>query len=178
MFQHHAGRGIHHSLHLHRWQRRRFPGGEFYPGQRRQFLRHDQQRLCLHRRHDFPTDRLIPAFFDGETALGSGVYYLTFPDGNSFGYYSFLSDPDYIYHFDLGYEYVFDANDGQSGAYFYDFASSDFFYTSPIFPFPYLYDFGLNSVVYYYPDPNNPGHYNTDGRREFYVFSTGQIITK
>ena len=120
----------------------------------------------------------LPAFFTGEAALGSGVYYLSFPNGNYFGYYSFLSDPDYIYHFDLGYEYVFDAHDGQGGVYFYDFQSSDFFYTSPVFPFPYLYDFNLNSVLYYYPDPNDPGHYNTNGVRIFYVFSTGQNIIK
>ena len=119
-----------------------------------------------------------PAFFTGETALANGVYYLAFPNGNYFGYYSYLTDPAYIYHFDLGYEYVFDANDGNSGVYFYDFASNDFFYTSPNFPFPYLYDFGLNSTVYYYPDPNNPGHYNTNGIRYFYVFNTGEIIAK
>ena len=119
-----------------------------------------------------------PSFFNGETALANGVYYLAFPNGNYFGYYSYLTDPAYIYHFDLGYEYVFDAADGKSGVYFYDFASSDFFYTSPSFPFPYLYDFGLNSVVYYYPDPSNAGHYNTDGIRYFYVFNTGQIISK
>ena len=120
-----------------------------------------------------------PAFFVGEIALGSGVYYLTFPNnGNLFGYYSFLTDPDYIYHFDLGYEYVFDADDGNNGVYFYDFASSTFFYTSPVFPFPYLYDFTLNTVLYYYPDPNNPGHYNTNGVRYFYRFDTGQVISK
>ena len=84
----------------------------------------------------------------------------------------------YIYHFDLGYEYTFDANDGKSGVYFYDFKSNDFFYTSPTFPFPDLYDFGLNSAVDYFPDPNNPGRYNTDGVRYFYVFSTGQFIAK
>ena len=117
-------------------------------------------------------------FFAGEAALGSGVYYLAFPNGNYFGYYSFLTDPAYLYHFDLGYEYVFDAADGESGVYLYDFLSSDFFYTSPVFPFPYLFDFTLNSVLYYYPDPNNPGHYNTDGIRYFYDFNTGQIITK
>ena len=119
----------------------------------------------------------VPPFFTGETALANGVYYLTFPNGNYFGYYSFLSNPAYIFHFDLGYEYVFDANDGQSGVYFYDFASNDFFYTSPTFPFPYLYDFSLNAVLYYYPDPNNAGHYNTNPRY-FYNFATGQIITK
>ena len=123
----------------------------------------------------------ISPFFYGETFISNGVYYLAFPSGNFFGYYSFLTEPNYIYHFDLGYEYVFDANDGKSGVYFYDFTSNDFFYTSPTFPFPYLYDFGLNSVVYYYPDPDqadDPGRYNTDGIRYFYVFNTGEIITK
>ena len=119
-----------------------------------------------------------PAFFTGQAPLTSGVDYLAFPNGNFFGYYAFLSDPDYLYHFDLGYEFLYDAKDGQGGLYLYDFASSDFFYTSPTFPFPYLYDFGLQSVLYYYPDPNNPGRYNTNGVRYFYDFSTGTIISK
>ena len=119
----------------------------------------------------------VSPFFTGEVPI-SNVYYLQFPNGSIFGYYAYLSDRHYIYHFDLGYEYIFDANDGQSGVYFYDFTSKGFFYTSPNFPFPYLYDFNLNSVVYYYPDPNNAGHYNTNGIRYFYVFSTGQIISK
>ena len=119
-----------------------------------------------------------PPFFDGEAALANGVYYLSFPAGNPFGYYSYLSDPNYIYHFDLGYEFVFDAKDGNSGVYLYDFASNDFFYTSPGFPFPYLYDFGLNTVLYYYPDPDDAGRYNTNGVRYFYRFDTGKIFTK
>ena len=123
-------------------------------------------------------DTLPSSFFTGQVYVDNGVYYLSFSNGNIFGYYSYLTDPNYIYHFDLGYEYVFDANDGKAGVYFYDFASSTFFYTSPTFPFPYLYDFSLNTVLYYYPDPNNPGHYNTDGVRYFYDFATGQIITK
>ena len=118
------------------------------------------------------------AFFTNEAALSNGVYYLSFPDGDYFGYYSYLSNPRYIYHFDLGYEYWFDAADGKSGVYFYDFKSSTFFYTSPVFPFPYLYDFTLNTVLYYYPAPNNAGHYNTNGVRYFYDFATGQVITK
>ena len=69
-----------------------------------------------------------PAFFTGEVALGNGVYYLQFPNGTPFGYYSYLSDPHYIYHFDLGYEYIFQANDGQGGHFLYDFASSTFFF--------------------------------------------------
>ena len=122
--------------------------------------------------------RAHPAYFNGEVALGSGVDYLQLPNGNIFGYYAYLSDPDYIYHFDLGYEYVLDAADGRNGVYLYDFASRSYFYTSPGFPFPYLYDFSLDSVLYYYPDPNAPGRYNTDGYRFFYVFRTGTIIVK
>ncbi len=118
-----------------------------------------------------------PGFFDGEAALSDGVYYLAFQGGTPFGYFSYLMDARYIYHFDLGFEYVFDANDGKDGVYLYDFASKTFFYTSPTFPFPYLYDFTLNTVLYYYPDTNNAGHYTTNPRY-FYNFATGQIITK
>jgi hypothetical protein len=118
-----------------------------------------------------------PAFFTGQSALGNGAYYLQFANGNYFGYYSYLANSSYIYHYDLGYEYVMDANDGQSGVYLYDFASNSFFYSSPSYPFPYLYDFSLNSVLYYYPNTSNPGHYNTNGERYFYNCSTGQVIT-
>ena len=109
-------------------------------------------------------------------ALTKGVYYLQFPNTDYFGYYTFLDDPRYVYHFDLGYEYVFDAKDRQNGVYLYDFASGGFFYTSPTFPFPYLYDFGLKSVLYYYP-VNFAGRYSSNPRY-FYNFSTGQIIAK
>ncbi len=119
-----------------------------------------------------------PPLFNGEVNLSNGVEYLQFSTGNPFGYYSFLSDPHYIYHVDLGYEYVFDAADGNSGVYLYDFKSKGFFYTSPTFPFPYLYDFSLSTVLYYYPDPKNAGHYNTNGVRYFYNFATGKIISK
>ena len=119
-----------------------------------------------------------PPYFDGEVSLGSGAYYLQLPDGTPFGYYSYLSDPNYLYHYDSGYEYIFNADDDMSGVYFYDFKSRDFFYTSPSFPFPYLYDFNLNTVLYYYPDPNEVDHYNTDGIRYFFDFNTGTIITK
>ena len=119
----------------------------------------------------------LPSFFSGQQALTNGVYYLAFPTGYYFGYYSFLTDPHYIYHFDLGYEYVTDANDGKSGVYFYDFKSGHTFYTSPTYPFPYLYDYTLQTELYYYPDPNNPGHYNTNGTRYFYDFATSTIIS-
>lgn len=51
----------------------------------------------------------LPSFFSGEYYLGDGAYFLRFASGNPFGYYSFLSDLRYLYHYDLGYEYVFDA---------------------------------------------------------------------
>ena len=119
-----------------------------------------------------------PAFFAGQVSVGSAVEYLTFPNGNVFGYYTFLPDTHYLFHFDMGYEYVFDAQDGRGGVYLYDFESGGFFYTSPSFSFPYLYDFGLKSTVYYFPDPARPGRYDTNGVRYFYVFATGKIITK
>ena len=118
-----------------------------------------------------------PEFFVGEAELDGEVYFLQLPNGNAFGYYSYLSDSNYLYHFDLGYEYVFDANDGLGGIYLYDFASNDFFYTSPVFPFPYLYDFALGSTVYYYPDTTNTGHYTTNPRY-FFDYATNTIITK
>jgi plastocyanin len=124
-----------------------------------------------------PTPTPTAAFFMGQMPLGNGVYYLQLPNGNPFGYYAYLADPRWIYHFDMGYEYWFDANDGHSGIFFYDLMSNGFFYTSSSFPFPYLYDFSLNTVLYYYPDPNNPGRYTTNPRF-FYDFATGHIITK
>ena len=122
-----------------------------------------------------PTSTPHPAFFNGEIALGSGWYYLQFPNGTPFGYYSYLPDQRFIYHIDLGFEYLFDANDANHGIYFYDFTSSSFFYTSPS-TFPYLYDFSLNAWLYYAPDVNNPGRY-THNPRWFYNFATGQWIT-
>ena len=116
------------------------------------------------------------AIFRREVPLSNGVYYLQFSNGTPFGYYTYLTDPRFIFHFDMGYEYWFDANDGHNGVYFYDFMSNHFFYTSPSFPFPYLYDFSLGTVLYYLPDANNPGHYTTNPRW-FFNFATGQIIT-
>ena len=43
-----------------------------------------------------------PALFSGEVSLGNGIYYLQFPNGTPFGYYSYLTDPRFIYHFDMG----------------------------------------------------------------------------
>jgi len=125
-----------------------------------------------------PTPTPTPAhapFFTGEVPLANGVYYLQFSNGTPFGYYTYLTDPRFIFHFDMGYEYWFDANDGHNGIYFYDFMSNHFFYTSPSFPFPDLYDFSLGTVLYYLPDANNPGRYSQNPRW-FFNFATGQWI--
>jgi hypothetical protein len=101
--------------------------------------------------------------------------YLQFPDGVVFGYYSPVSFP-WIYHFDLGWEYLFEANDGLQGVFLYDLNSTSFWYTNPEI-FPFVYDFTLNSWLYYYPDARRPGHY-TSAPRYFYDFTTKKIINR
>ncbi len=115
-----------------------------------------------------------PEFFIGEVSLGSGVYYLQFPNGTLFGYYNF---PSFliVYHYDLGFESFVDALDGNAGAYLYDFASSHWFYTSPSL-FPYLYDFALNAWLYYFPNTKSAGHYTTNPRY-FSNLTTSKIFT-
>jgi|GEM_PF-3764239 predicted lipoprotein with Yx(FWY)xxD motif len=115
------------------------------------------------------------SFFAGEASLGSGAYYLALPNGNPFGYYSYLADSNYIYHFDAGYMYVIDANDGVGGVYFYDFTSGHWWYTGRQYPFPYVYDFSLGAFLYYYPNANSAGHYTTNSRY-FYNFTASAII--
>src|SRR5580658_7928829 len=67
------------------------------------------------------------SFFSAERSLGSGVYYLQLSDGKPFGYYAFLQGSAstanaWLYHFDLGYEYV-TAENSSGGIYLYDLAS-------------------------------------------------------
>ncbi len=132
---------------------------------------------------NFSTATAHPAFFKGEDYLGSGVYYLKFPNGNLFGYYNYQYFP-FLYHYDLGFEYFLDANDGVGGAYLFDFASGHWWYTSPVYAFPNLVDLTLIDPVtklpgvqiYYFPDTKNPGHYSTNPRY-FYNFATQSIFT-
>jgi hypothetical protein len=49
----------------------------------------------------------LPAFFNGEISLGSGVYYLQFPNGNLFGDYNLANFPIF-YHYDMGFEAFID----------------------------------------------------------------------
>ena len=119
---------------------------------------------------------VLPAFFNGAASLAQGWSYLAFPNGKLFGYYNAGAFP-YLFHDDLGWEYAQDAQDGQGGVYLYDFASGAWWYTSPSFGFPYLYDFTRRAVLYYYPDPTQPGRY-ASGPRWFFDFGSGQIITR
>jgi len=113
-----------------------------------------------------------PAFFAGEVALGNGVYYLAFPDGTPFGYYAYLSG-GWIYHFDMGYEYVDPASSGNA-VYLWDNATGHWFYTSPAL-FPDLYDFTFAAWLYYFPSTTIAGHYTTNPRR-FENLITSQIF--
>lgn len=115
-----------------------------------------------------------PAFFSGEVELTKNIYYLKFPNSNLYGYYTYEFFP-YLYHYDFGFVYFLDAQDGGGGAFLYDFAGERWLYTSPGL-FPYLYDFKLNSFIYYYIDTALPDHYTREPRY-FFNFAAGQIIT-
>jgi len=113
-----------------------------------------------------------PAFFTGEVALADSIYYLVFPNGHLFGYYTYLSG-EWIYHFDMGYEYVYPLTG--PAVYFFDLSSGHWWFTNSG-DFPYLYDFTLNAWIYYFPATNNPGHYSTNPRY-FVNVTTGVIFT-
>jgi hypothetical protein len=73
------------------------------------------------------------SFFTGEQELGT-IFYLQFQDSIPFGYYGFLqgsaaTSDAWLYHFDLGYEYV-TAGDANGDLYFYDRTSNHWWYTS------------------------------------------------
>jgi NHL repeat len=118
---------------------------------------------------------VYPAFFNDANQISGGEYELQFTNGTPFGFYYPQNFP-YVYHVDMGWEYFVDANDGQGGAYLYDFSSGDWWYTSPRL-FPYLYDFSLNAWLYYFPDETQASHYTTNPRY-FYNFGASAIITR
>ena len=118
----------------------------------------------------------VPApFFQNQAKLANSINYLSFPNGQIFGYYSLQYYP-WVYHLDMGWEYFLNAGDASNGGYLYDGSSGTFFYTAPNL-FPYLYDFSLKAWLYYSPDATSPGHY-TSNPRYFYNYSTGKWITK
>ena len=103
---------------------------------------------------------------------------MQFPNGNLFGYYVFLQGAAgtataVFYHADLGYEFV-QPGSNPGDAFFFDFSSAHWWYTSsPLFP--YLYDFTLNSWIYYFPNTHSSGHY-TSQPRDFVNLTTGTIF--
>ena len=117
--------------------------------------------------------RFPAAFFTGQIYLGSGVYYLQFPDKNLFGYYNFPS-ATIFFHYDMGFE-GFVARLGVRHLLVRFHQSDHWWYTSNAL-FPYLYDFTLNGWIYYFPNTTNPGHY-TSNPRYFSNLSTGKIFT-
>jgi hypothetical protein len=72
----------------------------------------------------------------------------------TFGYWNSTFMP-FLYHETLGFVYYLDANDGQGGAYLYDFATSSWRFTSPTL-FPYLYDFNAKAFLFYFKGTKSP----------------------
>ncbi|HYA34804.1 MAG TPA: hypothetical protein VEF03_04255 [Candidatus Binataceae bacterium] len=72
-----------------------------------------------------------PGFFSGEASLGQNWYYLGFASGQVFGYYNYDFFP-YLYHDDLGFEYVVDAGNAANGMYMYDFIFPAWLYTDRV----------------------------------------------
>ncbi|MGO9605633.1 MAG: PQQ-binding-like beta-propeller repeat protein [Candidatus Binataceae bacterium] len=105
------------------------------------------------------------AFFNGEVSDGNDIYQLQLVDGNFFGYYSDQFYP-WLYHFGLGFEYVFDAKDTARGVYLYDPELGAFLYTNPN-DFPWLWDFVTSSWLWYEAGTSR-WFYDTGGRGWFF----------
>jgi hypothetical protein len=111
----------------------------------------------------FSCSSAYPAFFNGQVNAGGALYYLVFPDSVFFGYY-YLGYFPFLYHYGLGWEYVYDAQDGVGGVFFYDYGLRDFLYTNPYW-FPFFYDYRLG-FLYYYPGTS----------RYFYYYAGGYLL--
>ncbi len=111
-----------------------------------------------------PTNFFTPQVFVGDVGNGYEAYYLDY-----FKYYAYQpEEAEYIYKFNFGFLYYFSPGSTLSTdeAYFYDFTSKDYFYTSAGL-YPYLYSFNRNTFLYYF-EGSNP--------REFYDFNAGGFI--
>jgi hypothetical protein len=71
--------------------------------------------------------------------------YERLPDNNLFGFFNYASSA-IVYHYDMGYEAVVQANDAANGVCLYDFASGHWLYTNSV-SFPSLYDFTLKTWI-------------------------------
>jgi len=111
------------------------------------------------------TSTSTPPFFTGEVALGTPGWYWLGPQGSNtygFGYFSTKYAP-YIFHQDLGWEYFLDAGNARHGAYFYDFSNGVWWYSDPGL-FPYMYDFNLNTWMFYAPQQGKTDSYQSSPR--------------
>jgi uncharacterized protein (TIGR03437 family) len=113
-----------------------------------------------------------PAFFTGEVALGANVLYLQFPNNVVFGYFTFAGG-SIFYHYDMGFEAYIPGSG--TDIFLYDFTSGHWWYTSAS-SFPSLYDFSLNTWIYYFPNTNSSGHYSSNPRY-FANLTTSAIFT-
>jgi len=104
-------------------------------------------------------------FFRGQAYQGKDVFYLRMPNGNEFGFYSYVPYPT-IYHYGLGFLHVWNAGDG--GVYFYDYTSGHFWYTSRAI-YPNIYDYTRQAFLYYYPNAEGATRY-------FYDFAQNKVI--
>jgi SAM-dependent methyltransferase len=120
-----------------------------------------------------PPSPLCP-FFNGQVKGTVDKLHLRFPNGIPFGFFANMGS-NWIYHVDLGDEYVAPGNDTANSIYMWDLKTTHWLYASPA-AFPYLYDFTLNAWLYYFPDTHNPGHY-TANPRYFANMTTGQIFS-
>src|ERR1700722_13801248 len=128
-----------------------------------------------------------PHFFDGATPVAgsTNVFFLKFPNGNVFGYYTYRyvdqAGNSQIGHFDMG-EVFFYPNATQSSAAIYDFNSRHQMLTSSNFPLLYDLDltdtisfgpFTLNlpGIISYLADPNNANRYTMNPRLFRKLFS-------
>jgi len=105
---------------------------------------------------------------------GGGTLFLQIPNGALFGYFGYLTG-NWLYHVDLGYEYVVPGNDAANGIYMFDSKSGHWWYTAPG-AFPYVYDFTIKAWLYYFPNQNVSGHYTTNPRY-FANMTTSVIFT-
>jgi hypothetical protein len=81
--------------------------------------------------------------------------------------------PGWFYHLDMGYEYFMAST--ADPAYMYDLAPGHWWFTRASL-FPSIFDFTLNSWLYYFPNTTQAGHYTTSPR-SFFNFNTGLKIT-
>lgn len=113
-----------------------------------------------------------PFFFQTQVSLGNNWFYS--PD---FGYYNtsfYTGGSTVLYKAGFGFLYSF-GDDGNSGAYFYDFGGKGFLYTNAaVFDYPgsvYFYSFSLGAWVFYFEDTDDAN------LRAFFDFSGNVVFT-